>query len=68
MSMLNFTIYNKTDQKHWCLGKFLISVNPPDATFRGFYYQEGTRFIEGGPNSAQLAIQWHDGNVCPHAY
>ena len=46
----------------------ILSVNPPDVTFRGFYYLEGTRFIEGGSNSAQLAIQWHNGNVCPPAY
>jgi len=43
--MLNFTVYNKTSGKMsvpWCIHV----VNPLDLTFRGFYHQEGARFIE----------------------
>ena len=53
--MLNFSVYEKCSRK--TLVPWRISaVNPPDLTFRGFYHQEGTRFIERGSNSAQLEL------------
>ena len=43
--MLNFTVYNKTSRKT-SVPWHIHAVNPPDLTFRGFYHQEGARFIE----------------------
>lgn len=31
-------------------------MNPPDITFRGFYHQDGTRYIESG-SCSQLELQ-----------
>jgi len=31
-------------------------VNPPDLTFRGFYHQEGARFVVDGSHLAQLEL------------
>ena len=53
--MLNFTVYNKTSRKTSVPWR-IHAVNPPDLTFRGFYHQEGARFIEGGSHSAQLEL------------
>ena len=53
--MLNFTVYNKTSRKTSVPWR-IHAVTPPDLTFRGFYHQEGARFIEGGSHSAQLEL------------
>ena len=53
--MLNFTVYSKTNRKMLVPWR-IHGVNPPDVTFRGFYYQEGTRSIEGGSHSTQLEL------------
>ena len=43
--MLNFTVYNKNSRKTLVPWR-IHAVNLPDFTFRGFYHQEGARFIE----------------------
>ena len=55
--MFNSTVYNKSVHKTLVPWRF-HSVNPPDVTFREFYYQEGTRFVEGGSHFA-LQLQLH---------
>ncbi len=56
--MLNFNVYNQTAHRTvvpWRIHK----VTPPDVTFRGFYHEQGTRFVEGGssgPSATQLEL------------
>ena len=45
----------------WTASRMLVpwrihAVNPSDITFRGFYYHEATRFIEGGPAASRLEL------------
>jgi len=54
--MLNFNVYNKTSHKTSVPWRIHV-VNPPDLSFRGFYHQEGARFIEDGSQSAQLELR-----------
>ena len=53
--MLNFTMYNKTSRKT-SVPWHIHVVNPPDLTFRGFYHQEGARFIEDESHSVPLEL------------
>ena len=53
--MLNFCVY-KSNHKTVVPWR-IYGVSPPDVTFRGFYYHEASRFIEGGSHSvAQLEL------------
>ena len=54
-AMINFTVYDCTTS-HMLLPWRIHAVNPPDITFRGFYYHEATRFIEGGPVASWLEL------------
>ena len=55
IEMLNFTVYSKTARKTLVPWR-IHGVNPPDVTFGGFYYQEGTRFVDGSHSAAQLEL------------
>ena len=56
--MLNFTVYHRTARKTlvpWRINK----VTPPDVTFRGFYHEQGSRFVQGrssGPSATLLEL------------
>ena len=54
--MLNFTVYIQQDQSQTSVPWRIHVVNPPDLTFRGFYHQEGARFIVDGSHLAQLEL------------
>ena len=58
-TMLNFCVYNKSNLKMVVPWR-IHGVSPPDVTFRGFYYHEASRFIEGGSHSAaQLELHYN---------
>ena len=54
--MLNFTVYNRSDRRTLVPWR-IHGVNPPDISFRGFYHNEATRFIEGGSSASRLELQ-----------
>ena len=54
--MLNFTVYNRSNSRTLVPWR-IHGVNPPDISFRGFYHNEATRFIEGGSAASRLELQ-----------
>ena len=53
--MIIFTVYNHTASRTLVPWR-IHTVNPPDITFRGFYYHEATCFIEGGLVASRLEL------------
>ena len=53
---MNFTVYNKTARTTVVPWR-ILGVNPPDLTFRGFYYKEGVRYIECGSDISATQLE-----------
>ena len=56
--MLNFTIHNRRDHKTLVPWR-IHAVNPPDVTYRGFYHEHGSHFMEGGSAHSSAIFELH---------